>query len=355
MTPTCRSLGRYIDGSTCLSAGAVGGTAPVVEIAVTGPYFYTTGPSNPKLGAASERPQRGGVSAVSFVAMGLGPADFFSKAHVAPLVAVVLVAAAAWYLWSVRRLAARGRAWSASRTACFAGAWLLVAVAAFSGLHAFDSTNFSSFGSQYVMAGLVAPALLALSTPLSLAAQSSSRPGPARWLESRPMRVVTHPLVTWIPLGATVFVVFFTKGLLRPSLAGGLVQQAVLLWVLAVGWLFFLPVVDVEPIPYRLGPWGRILYLLLTIPVFTIVGMGVESQSHSVTATLSVRSLQLGGAVVWVAANGVAICGALAVFVQWLRADETRAKHHDTVSEAAAARQLAIWRASRDAAARASR
>src|SRR5438270_10807314 len=37
MTPTCSSLGRYIDGSTCRSAGA--GRAPVVEIAVIWALF----------------------------------------------------------------------------------------------------------------------------------------------------------------------------------------------------------------------------------------------------------------------------------------------------------------------------
>ena len=327
----------------------------MVEIAVTGPYFYTTPLSNPKLSRGLPRSELKGLSAVSFEAMGLRPADFFVRAHFAPLLAVVLLLAAGWYAWSVRRATQRGRDWPVERTACFAGAWLLVAVTAFSGLYAFDRTNFSAFAAQYIIAGLVAPALLALSAPLSLIVQSSARPGPARWLDSRPLRVLTHPIVTWVALGATVFVLFFTEGLLRRSLDGGIVQQLVLLWVLLVGWLFFLPVVDVEPLPTRLGPWARIGYVLLTIPVYTIMGMGVESQLRPVSPGLSMDSLHLGGAVVWVGANGVAICALLLVFVQWLRSDETRAKHHDEVNEAAAARQLALWRASREAAARASR
>src|SRR5262249_54215379 len=43
----------------------------------------------------------------------------------------------------------------------------------------------------------------------------------------------------------------------------------------------------------------------------------------------------------------------LAVFVSWLRTDERAAKRNDRVGEAAAAAQLAHWRATREAAARA--
>ena len=289
--------------------------------------------------------------------MGLGPADFFVRAHFSPIPVAVLVGAAAWYAWSVRRLGRRGRTWPGPRSAAFAGACLLFAVSALSGVYAFDPTNFSAFASQYILAGLLAPALLALSAPITLAVQSSSAtpPPPAGWIRSRPVKALTHPLVTWVLFAATVFVLYFTRGLLRQALGGGAIQQLVLLWVLAAGWLFFLPLVDVDPIPIRLGPWARVAYALLTIPVFTIMGMGVESQLAPITTTMSTDSLHLGGAVVWVAANGVAICVALAVFVQWLRADERRAAQHDVANEDAAARQLALWRASREAAARAAR
>jgi cytochrome c oxidase assembly factor CtaG len=287
--------------------------------------------------------------------MGLTPQDFFVKAHFESVPAVVLLLAAAWYARSVRLLTRRGRPWATGRTASFAGAWLIVAVASFSGLYAFDPGNFSAFAAQYTMVGLVAPALVALSAPLSLAVQSPDRTGPARWLEGRVLRCVTHPFVTWALFSATVLVLFFTRGLLRASLDDGLVQQAVMVWVLLVGCLFFLPVANVDPLPVRLDYWPRILYLLLTIPVFTIVGMSLESEGTRLSGRLSLDSLQLGGAVVWVAANGVAICGAIIIFVQWLRADERRAKSQDVVNEAAAAKQLALWRESREDAARAAR
>ncbi len=284
--------------------------------------------------------------------MGLQPLDFFAKARFEPAATVVLVTAGWWYGWSILRLRRRGRTWPAPRTACFALAWLLVAVSVFSGLTAFAATNFSAFAAQYIMVGLVAPALLALSAPISLAVQSSSAPDRGRWVESLPARALGHPFSTWILFSATVFTVFFS-GVLRGADAGGAAQQAVFLWLLVVGWMFFLPVADVDPLPFRIGPWPRILYLLLSFPVFAIMGMGLESRTGRPVPGISPASLHLGGAVIGVAGEGLALCGALWVFAQWLRADERRVKSQEQANGAAAARQLELWRASRQAAARA--
>lgn len=285
--------------------------------------------------------------------MGLQPLDFFVKARFEPAAAAVLVAAGAWYGWSLVRLRRRGRSWPAGRTAAFALAWMLVAVSEFSGLTAFAATNFSAFASQYIMVGLVGPALLALSAPLSLAVQSSGAPDRGRWLETLPSRLLTNPFITWIAFSASVFTVFFATGVLRAGVGGGFARQGVYLWLLAVGWLFFLPVADADPLPRRIGYWPRILYLLLSFPVFAIMGMGLESQTGRPVPGISPASLHLGGAVIWVAGEGLALCGALWVFAQWLRADERRARTQDRANEAAAARQLELWRASRQAAARA--
>lgn len=340
MTPTCNSFGRYIDGSTCRSAGAAGETAPVVEMAVTGAYFYTTPAGNPK--------PAGSILG----AMGLTPLDFFTRARFEPVAAAILLLAAVWYAWSIRRLHARGRRWPARRSTAFAGAWLLSAVCVFSGLSAFGTENFSAYGALYIIVGLVAPALLALSAPVTLARQARPDASGRRWVETGAARVLAGPPATWIVFTASVFAVFFT-GVLRDSLTGGAAQQAVFLWWIVVGWLFYWPVVDVDPVPYRLSYWPRILYFLLSFPVFAILGMGLESRTGRIGPNLSVGSLHLGAAVIWVAGETIALAGVFGVFAQWLRADERKVKSLELANEEAAARQLAIWRASREAAARA--
>lgn len=287
------------------------------------------------------------------MAMGLGPMDFLVRARFEPVPAVLLVVGGAWYVRARLRLRAQGHVWPAARTGAFVLAWLLIAVAEFSGLWAFEPTNFSAFGSVWAMVALAAPALLALSAPLTLAVRSAPRPVRLARMESWAARALANPFTTWMVFTASVFVLFFSFGLLQQATAGGAVQQLVFLWLFLAGWLFFWPLVDVDPVPYRIGTWGRILYLLLTFPVFTIMGMGLESQSGRPLAALSPASLHLGGAVIWVIGETVAVCGSLAVFAQWLRADERRARIHDEASQATADRQMALWRASREAAARA--
>src|SRR5438270_5741126 len=167
--------------------------------------------------------------------MGLTPADFFTHVHFAPLDLVPVVLGAAWYGWSVGRLRRRGGAWPAGRPACFAAAAVAFAAAACSGLDAFARSNFSAFGAQFVLAGLLAPVLLAFSAPVTLALQSSTRPGRGRWLDARPARWVAGPLTTWLVFSGSVLTLFFT-GALTASLHGGdPAEQAVLLWMLVAG------------------------------------------------------------------------------------------------------------------------
>jgi cytochrome c oxidase assembly factor CtaG len=284
--------------------------------------------------------------------MGLTPLDFFTQARFEPLEATVLLLGGAWYGWSWRRLRRQGRSWPAGRTACFVAAWLIAAVAAFSGLAAFGRQNFSAFGTLYIMVGLVAPALLAFSAPLTLALLSSEHPERARGLETRAARIMLGPVATWLVFTATVFLVFFT-GVVRATVGAGWGAQGLYLWWLVAGWLFYWPVVDVDPVPRRMGYLSRILYLLLIFPVFAIMGMSLESQTGRISPGVSPGSLHLGGAVIWVAGEAMALLGVLWVFAQWLRADERRVESQERGNDEAVARQLAVWRASREAAARA--
>jgi cytochrome c oxidase assembly factor CtaG len=278
------------------------------------------------------------------------PADFFVEARFEPVALGVLAVAAAWYFLSVRRLSSTGRPWPRARSASFVAAWLLVAVSVFSGLSKFAPTNFTAYGAMFIMVGLAAPALLALSAPLRL--MLLVHPERAALLDRLPARLVSFPMVTWILFAGSMFVLFFT-GLFNDTLTSSTDQQLVFAGLLVVGYLHYWPVVDADPIPRRLAYWPRVLYLLLIFPVYAIVGMTLESQATRIAPGTSLGSLHLGAAIIWVAGETIALTGAIWVFAQWLRNDQRRAQAHDASNREAAERQLALWRASRDAAARA--
>jgi cytochrome c oxidase assembly factor CtaG len=282
--------------------------------------------------------------------VGLTPVDFFTHARLEPAAVAALVLGAAWYATTLRRVKAAGRQWPRARSGSFVVACLLVAGADLSGLHDFARTNFSAYGAIFIAICLTAPCALALSAPLRL--MMLAHPGRAAWLDNPAVKAVTLPLVTWLLFVGFMFVLFFT-GLFTATVHHDGAAQAVYGGFLILGYLHYLPVADADPLPKRIGFWPRILYQLLIFPAYAILGMGLESQVKTISPGISLASLHLGAAVIWVAGETIALSGAMAVFRQWLKADQRRARDYDLSHQEAAEKQLALWRASRDAAARA--
>lgn len=292
----------------------------------------------------------------------LSPLAFFTHPQLQPVTLVAVAGSTAWYLRARRRVVSSGRSWGAWQTVSFLAGELVMLVAAASGLLAFAETNFSALATWYASLGVVGPGLVALGAPLRLGelASLASPPGPdgARrdpvggFVSNRFVRAVTCPLVTWVAFAASGMVFFFT-GLASDALSDTWVAQASTIALVLIGLAFWWVVVAANRAPWKLGYWQRIFYLLASFPLFGVLGMTLQSETSRIAPYVSLGSLHLGAAVLWVAGETVALYATIAVFVQWLRDDERNAVAHDQASEAAAARQLALWRASRDAAARA--
>ena len=288
-------------------------------------------------------------------AAAITPLDLITKASLEPAAVILIGLSVAWYLWSVRRLAARGRAWPAGRTAAFLLAQVLLAVATVSGLASYDDTNFTAHSIQHIFLGMLAPIFLALSAPVTLALQASGRRVQTTLLKvvhSPVARVVSNPLVTWPLYGGSLFTLYFTH-LYAYSLHHSLVHQLIHVHLLVVGCLFFWPAIGIDPLPRRLPHGMRMLYLMLALPFHTLLGMSLQSQTNPIAPGISLTDLHTGGGLMWVAGEATGLLCTLAIFVSWLRADERAAKRQDRIGEVAAAAQLAHWRATREAAARA--
>lgn len=289
----------------------------------------------------------------------LTPVSFFTHPQFQPVTIVMAVGLVAWYLRTRRRATSRGRMWARGRTVAFLLGCLVLLAAATSGLAAFAETNFTALSFLYLAFGLVGPGLIVLGAPIRLTelASAASQVPPVgsridSLLTNRVLRAVTFPVVSWVIFTVSTMALFFT-GLVGDFLSNLWVRQAVTVGLVAVGLAFWWVVAGVDRAPWRLGYWQRILYLILTFPVFGILGMTLQSERSRITPNISLASLHLGAAVLWVAGETVALYATIAVFAEWLRNDEKAAEMHDRDNEAVAARQLALWRASRDAAARA--
>ncbi|MCB1013493.1 MAG: cytochrome c oxidase assembly protein [Acidimicrobiales bacterium] len=273
-------------------------------------------------------------------------------------VPLALSALSGWaYLAGVRRLAARGRRWRPGRTASFAAGLATVVVATQSGLARYDTTLFSVHAAQHVLLGMVAPLLLVLGAPMTLAVQATHRPT-QRFLvglfRQPVVRFVTHPITAWFLFGTTMFGLYLT-GVYELSLRNGVVHGWVHLHLLAVGCLFTEAVVGLDPGWGRtragrpLGYPVRLLLVLLLVPFHAVLGLALLSAGEPVAAAWyeglgrtwgasPLADQRTGAALMWGLGDLVGVVLAVVVAYQWMRADEREARRLDAADDAARAR-----------------
>jgi putative membrane protein len=282
------------------------------------------------------------------------PTDVFTQVTFAPVSICLIVLTTGLYLYGVRRMATRAPRWPTYRTVLLLAGELALVFGLISGIDGKDHL-FSVYAVQHILIAMLAPLCFALSAPLTLAVRAGSdrvRHATLAALDSRAARVIFNPFFTWGFLAASLMTLYLT-GLYALSMRNDVVNNLVHLDLILAGCLFWWPVVGADPIPTRLSYWYKMLYLILALPFYTILGMSLESQSTGIAPGMSVNEVHIGGGLLWSAGEVMGLLGVITFFVLWLRADERAAKRSDEYTEEAAARQLAHWRAARDAAARA--
>jgi len=282
------------------------------------------------------------------------PLDLVTQISFEPIPTAMIVVTTAWYLLMVHRLQAKGRRWPWTRTASWLFAEFMLAFGLISGLAAHDE-KFTLHTTQHIAISMVAPIFFALSAPMTLALQAGSRrtqTGLLKVLHSRPFMVIAHPITAWLLYGASLFALYFTS-LYATTLTNDTVHNLVHVGLILVGCIFWWPVIGLDPVPYRMNYFVKMLYLFAAMPFHTVLGLALQSQTTPISPTTSLADLHAGGGLMWISGEAMGLIGGMAVFVQWLAADERQAKREDRVNEAAADAQLAHWRATREAAARA--
>lgn len=248
---------------------------------------------------------------------------------------VLTVAAGLLYLSGVRRLGARGRMWPRGRSVAFGAGLAVLVVATQSGFAQYDRTLFSYHVGQHVLLGMVAPLLLVLGAPVTLALQASNRTSQRRILRvlhSRPVAVCTHPATVWVLFGATLVVLYFT-GLYELSLRNDAVHVLVHAHFVVVGALFMGYVVGIDPLGVRLGYGARALYVFLLLPFHAFLGVAIlgseqvlaSSWYSTVVRTWGPSPLddqRVGAGILWAAGELVGVVALGIVAYQWMRHEE---------------------------------
>ncbi len=266
-----------------------------------------------------------------------------SRADLVPLLLVLVPAAA--YLFGVRRLRARGDAWPIGRTISFVVLGLgTVAIATMSGLAAYDESLFAAHMVQHMLLSMVATVFLALGAPITLALRTLPRGGRGAVLavlHSRLARLVSFPLVPWALYVASPFALYFS-GWYEATLDSRVLHELLHLHFLAVGALFFWPLLGIDPVPGRGKHPFRLLLVGTTLPFHAFLGvsiMSVEPDGRGLLAGAhylplhgldqSVYQQQVGGGLLWASGDIIGLLFLAVLVTQWMRASEREAQRED--------------------------
>lgn len=257
------------------------------------------------------------------------------------------------YVAAVLRLRKRGDRWPVGRTLAWLAGCLAIFMATSSGIGRYSPAMFSVHMGSHMLLNMAAPVLLVLGGPVTLAlralpvAGKDNPPGPREWLlsfvHSPVARVLSHPLVSLVLFVGSFYALYFS-GLfdaLLPNHWGHLLMNA---HFLLIGYMFYWPIIGIDPAPKRLPHLGRLGLLLASMPFHAFFGITLMS-SQTVIGENFYRSLRLpwatnlltdqrlGGGIAWAFGEIPLLLVVVALLVQWSRADERQARRDDRRAE----------------------
>ncbi|MDT0414982.1 cytochrome c oxidase assembly protein [Streptomyces sp. DSM 41982] len=255
------------------------------------------------------------------------------------------------YGWGVARLRRRGDSWSWGRTLPFVLGVLTIMLVMCTKLNDYGMVMFSVHMVQHMVISMLSPILILLGAPMTLALRAlpvagRGRKGPREWLlwllHSRYMRVVTHPLFT-IPLFiASLYALYFTPlfDFLMESTAGHI---AMMVHFLAVGVVFFWPIMGVDPGPHRPGYLMRMLELFAGMPFHAFFGIALMMASTTMVGTFENPPASLGvdalsdqtaaGGIAWAFSEVPSVVVLLVLLMQWYRSEQRQARRTDRAAD----------------------
>ncbi len=257
------------------------------------------------------------------------------------------------YLIGVRRLRGRGDAWPTGRLVSWLLGCLVLLLATSSGIGRYMPAMFSMHMVGHMLLSMLAPILLVLGAPVTLALRAlpaagrDEPPGPREWLlaalHSRVSRVLTNPFAA-----TALFVVGF-YGLYFSGLFDAVVDShgahlAMNLHFLLSGYLFYWVVIGVDPTPRPIPPLAKLGVVFASLPLHAFFGVVLMGMSTVLGADFY-RSLKLdwhtdllgdqklGGGIAWAAGEVPLVIVLVALFVQWRRSDQRTATRLDRAAE----------------------
>ncbi|MDB1090377.1 cytochrome c oxidase assembly protein [Streptomyces sp. ACA25] len=265
------------------------------------------------------------------------------------------------YCWGVVRLRRRGDYWQPGRTAGFVLGVLSVLLVTCTALNAYGMVLFSVHMTQHMVISMLSPILLLLGAPVTLLLRAlpsagRGRKGPREilvaLLHSRYVRVVTSPLFTIPAFIASLYGLYFTPvfDFLMESRVG---HNGMMVHFLAVGLVFFWPIMGLDPGPHRPGHLMRMMELFATMPFHAFFGIAVMMASEPVVGAFADPPASLGadvladqsaaGGIAWAFSEIPTVVVLIALTMQWYLSEQRTARRKDRTADRDGDRELAAY------------
>ncbi|HKG52447.1 MAG TPA: cytochrome c oxidase assembly protein [Actinomycetales bacterium] len=268
------------------------------------------------------------------------------------------------YLLGVRRLAVRGDRWPVGRILCWTAGCLVLVYATSGAPGIYGRVLFSAHMLGHMTMSMVAPPLLVLGAPVTLALRALHRRadgsrGAREWLlevvHSRLLRVLGNPLVA-AGLFAGSLIVFYYSPLFELSLRTHTGHLLMHLHFLLTGYLFASVLIGVDPgvrhPPYPL----RLVLLFATMAFHAFFGLALLSGSQLLAPEVltelgrtwgrsPLADQQLGGAWAWGLGELPTVLLGLGVAIAWARSDDRESRRSDRQADRDGDAELAAYNA----------
>ncbi|MFD5190304.1 cytochrome c oxidase assembly protein [Streptomyces sp. NPDC058357] len=280
-----------------------------------------------------------------------------------PFFLIGCVLAIGLYAYAVLRLRRRGDSWPAGRIVFFVIGVLSIALVMCTKLNDYGMVMFSVHMVQHMVISMLSPILLLLGAPVTLTLRAlpvagRGRTGPRelllKLLHSRYMKIITHPVFT-IPLFiASLYGLYFTPlfDFLMGSKTGHI---AMMVHFLAVGLVFFWPIMGVDPGPHRPGYVMRMLELFAGMPFHAFFGIALMMATTPMVGTYQHPPASLGidalsdqgwaGGIAWAFSEIPSVLVLIALVFQWYRSEQRTAKRSDRAADRDGDQELQAYNA----------
>ncbi|WP_345499201.1 cytochrome c oxidase assembly protein [Nocardia callitridis] len=248
-----------------------------------------------------------------------------------PVVNVLLLIAAAGYLWLVRRATRHGLRWPLLRTGCWLLALALTVVAVDSALATYSHALFSVHMVVHLLLIMVIPTLLVWAQPIRLLHDATGPTTAAtidRMRASRGFRILVSPRST-VPLYGAVLLLTHLTGFQQAMSTHMWIHDSELVLYLVTGYLLLLPLAGDELTIDPKWPFAlRLVVLAICVGPDTLVGVTLMMSGTVLAPAYAdtrhwgpdpLADQSLAGVIMWLGGDGLMMLIMLAAVGQWIR------------------------------------